>query len=414
MFPRGAFLRNVGILTGGTVAAQALSVLALPLLTRLYSPEDFSLLAVYAAVTSIITVVACLRYNVAIPLPEDDADGMALMFAALLAATTISLLIALPVLLFPDLSSVLLGQPGLAPYLWMVPLGVIFSSTYDSLQYWASRKKRFKLVARTRITRAVAGVGTQLSIGSLAPSPFGLIFGQLLNGVFGIWALARDSLKSDRPVLHRIDTARVVTQASRYRRFPIWSVPEAFSNTAGQELSVILIAAIVAGPEAGFLFLAMRVMAIPVQMIGSSVAQVFLAEAPARLREGTLALFTRRTIRTLFKTGAPPLLAVGVLSPILFPLVFGADWERAGWLVAWMTPWFVLQFIVSPVSMVLIVTERVQLAFALQIFGLLARTLPIIVADATGVSELSETFAISSAFFYGAYLFVILGAVRYR
>lgn len=404
----------MSILTGGTVAAQALSVLALPLLTRFYSPEDFSLLAVYVAVTSIISVVACLRYNVAIPLPEDDADALALLFAALLAAATSSILIAFPFLLFPEISSALLGQSGLAPYLWMVPLGVIFSSTYDSLQYWASRKARFTLIARTRIARAVAGVGTQLSIGSVAPSPFGLIFGQLFNGIVGIWSLVRENSKSDREVWYRVDSARVVTQAMRYRRFPIWSVPEAFSNTASQELPIVLIATIVAGPEAGFLFLAMRVMAVPVQLIGSSVAQVFLTEAPARMREGKLAQFTHSTIVALFKAGAPPLLVVGALSPILFPLVFGADWERAGWLMAWMTPWFVLQFIVSPVSMVLIVTERMKLAFFLQIFGLVARTLPIIAAEAIGYSDFSEIFAVSSALFYLVYLLIIREAVRSR
>lgn len=414
LLPRGSFLGNVSILTGGTVAAQGLSVLALPLLTRLYSPEDFALLAVYGAVTSMITVAACLRYNIAIPLPEHDTDGMALTVAALLSATVVSILIAVPLLSLPVQSAALMGQPGLAPYLWMVPFGVFFSSTYDALQYWASRNRRFDLVARTRVTRAVAGIGTQLSIGAAASSPFGLMFGQLVNGAFGIWSLARNNWKKDQPILLSIGKASVVTQAARFRHFPIWSVPEALSNTASQELPIIVIAAIVAGPEAGFLLLAMKVMAIPVQLIGSSVAQVFLAEAPERLRDGTLAHFTRRTMWALFKTGAPPLMVVGVLSPILFPLIFGAEWQRAGWLVTWMTPWFVLQFIASPTSMVLIVTERVKLAFALQVFGLIARAAPIFVVDLAGASALSETFAISSAFFYWVYLIVILGALRSR
>jgi len=405
--PAGSFARNVGVLTGGTAFAQGLAVLALPLLTRLYSPEDFSLLAVYVAIIGIATVVSCLRYNIAIPLPEDDADGMALLAVALIAATGISALLALPVLLAPARTAALLGQPGLAPYLWMVPLGVFLASAYNALQYWASRKKRFGLVTRTRMTRAVGGIGTQAAIGAAAPSPFGLLFGHMLYGGLGVIGLARDLWRRDRPLLRRQDAARLRAQATAYRRFPVWSVPEAVFNTAGLQLPIILIAAAAAGPEAGFLMLAMRVMGLPMGLVGSSVAQVFIAEAPARLRDGTLAAFTRRTMWTLFRTGAPPLVAVGALSPLLFPPVFGAEWARAGWLVAWMTPWFVLQFVASPVSMVLHVTGRVALAMGLQALGLLLRVGAVLAVATAAPDRLPEVYALTGAVFYGVYVLVL-------
>lgn len=406
--PAGSFARNVSVLTSGTVFAQALMVAALPVLTRLYSPEDFSLLAVYVAIISIVTVVSCLRYNIAIPLPEHDEDAMALLAVALLAACGASLLSALLVILVPEGTARLIGQPGLQPYLWMVPVGVFIASVYNALQYWASRKKRFGLVAHTRMTQAVGGIGTQTAIGVSAPSPFGLIFGQMLNGGLGIWGLARDLWRQDREVLRRVGGAHLIGTASEFRRFPIWSVPEALLNTAGVQVTVILIAAVAAGPEAGFLMLAMRVMGMPMSLVGRSVSQVFLAEAPAKLRDGSLAAFTRSTMWTLFRNGAPPLVAVGALSPLLFPLVFGAEWARAGWLVAWMTPWFVLQFVASPVSMVLHVTGRVSLALALQAFGLVLRLGMVLLAVAFAAENLSEIYAISGALFYGVYLIVVL------
>src|SRR5690606_34215664 len=129
-------------------------------------------------------------------------------------------------------------------------------------------------------------------------------------------------------------------------------VPEALFNTAANQLPIIMIAAAAAGPEAAFLFLAMRVMGLPMGLVGRSVAQVYLSEAPERLRQGTLPAFTHRTMWTLFKTGAPPLIAVGVISPFAFPVVFGEEWTRSGWLVAWMIPWFILQFVATPVAMI--------------------------------------------------------------
>lgn len=402
----GSFIRNVMLLTGGTAFAQGLAVLALPLLTRLYSPEDFGLLSVYVAVIGIVTVVSCFRYNIAIPLPEDDVDGIALLVVSLIAATGLSALLTLLVTLASEQTAALLGQPGLEPYLWMVPLGVFVASAYNALQYWASRKKRFGLVTRTRISRSIGGVGAQVGIGAIAPTPFGLLLGQMLYGGLGAGGLAYDLWRRDRKLLSQTHAAHIFGQASLFRRFPIWSVPEALFNTAGVQVPVILIAA-VAGPEAGFLMLAMRVMGLPMGLVGSSVAQVFLAEAPEKLRDGTLSAFTYRTMWTLFKTGAPPLVAVGALSPLLFPLVFGAEWERAGWLVAWMTPWFVLQFVASPVSMVLHVTKRPALAMALQAFGLLLRVGPLLAMASANPERMSEVYALTGAAFYGLYILVV-------
>lgn len=410
--PAGSFVRNVGVLTGGTAFAQGLAVLALPLLTRLYSPEDFALLAVYVAIIGIATVVSCLRYNIAIPLPEDDADGMALLAVALIAATGISVLLALPVLLAPARTAALLGQPGLAPYLWMVPLGVFLASAYNALQFWASRKKRFGEVARTRMTQAVGSVTVQTGFGVVQIAPFGLLFGTMMAHGLGVGRLLRTMLARDREIAGRLSRNRLVHNLFDYKRYPIYSVPEALFNTAGVQVPVILIAAAAAGPEAGFLMLAMRVMGLPARLIGGSVAQVFIAESPARLRDGTLVSFTRSTMWTLFRTGAPPLVAVGAMAPLMFPPVFGDEWARAGWLVAWMTPWFVLQFVASPVSMVLHVTGRVRLAMGLQAFGLILRLGAVLVVTAVSPEWLSEVYALTGAVLYSIFLSAVLYITR--
>ena len=406
--PHGSFLRNVSILTGGTTLAQGLMVLALPLLTRIYTPADFKLLAVYVSTLGLITVVSSLRYNIAIPLPEEEADAMALLALSLISAVLISLLCVLPVLVAAETSAAFLGQPGLAPYLWMIPLGILIGSIYNSLQYWASRKKQFGLVSKTLIARSVGGVGTQIVLGVGMVSPFGLLFGHMVYGGFGIFALGRNILREDRMSLGRVDLQRLKSQAIAYRRFPYYSMPEALFNTAAVQLPIIFIAAQVAGPEAAFLLLAMRVIGMPMGLIGSSVAQVYLVEAADRMRNATLGPFTRRTMWVLFKTGAPPLVLVGTLSPLLFPLVFGADWERAGILVAWMTPWYVLQFVVSPVSMIFHIAGKQPLAMLLNIFGLSLRLSVIFAALAYSPELVSELYALSGLAFCIVYLTAIL------
>ena len=410
--PHGSFLRNVSILTGGTVFAQALMVLALPVLTRLYSPEDFNLLAVYVSTLGLATVVSSLRYNIAIPLPEDDADGLALLALSLVAALVVSLLCALPVILAPEASAALLGQPGLMPYLWMIPLGIFIASIYNALQYWASRKKRFGLVTKTRITRAVGGVGTQLGFGVYSGSTFGLIFGQMLAEGLGVVGLIRDLLKNDLALLKSVTRRRIWKVAGAYKRFPFLSSPEALLNSASTHLPIILIASATGGVEGAFLFLTMRVMGIPMRLVGTSVSQVFFVEAPERYRNGTLFEFTTKTTRSLFKVGAPPLVLIGLVSPYAFAFVFGDEWTRAGVLVVWLTPWFLLQFVTSPVSVVLQVTGHLQLALWLQVFGLIVRLGAVLVAQTFFVEYISEAFAVSGVLYYMAYFAIVKHIAR--
>lgn len=388
--------------------AQSVLVLALPILTRLYSPEDFSLLAVYASSLGLVAVVACLRYNIAIPIPQDDSDGMALLVISLLSALTISVLVAIPVLLAPQAITTALGQPRLEQYIWMLPVGIFFAASYDALQYWASRIKRFSLITHTRMTRACGGTGAQLGIGYADPSPFGLICGYLVLSGLGIVGLLSSLIRNDLAILRTLSPKKISEQARKNYRYPAYSVPEALLNTASVELPTILIAALAAGPEAGFLMLAIRVMGMPMALLGSSVAQVYLTEARIKQNEGTLTDFTRSTMWTLFKIGAPVLLTAGATAPFAFPIIFGSEWEQAGRLVAWMTPCFILQFVASPVSMVLHVLGHQLVATFLQAGGLVIRVGAVLAASYYWPNHVSEIYALSGALFYALYVFLLL------
>lgn len=406
--PKGSFLRNVAVLSSSTVFAHGLSTLALPFLTRLYGPEGFDLLAVYVAAIGIISVVAGLRYNLAIPIAKQDEDALALLAVALFSITVVSILLILAAVFWPNICTQLLGKPNLLPYLWMIPVGVFAAAAYDALQYWTTRRRDFGLITQTRITRSVGSVIVQLGMGAMWASPFGLLFGHMIYGGLGTIALIARLLRDDSDAIARVTLRDLRVQANAYRRFPLYSVPEALFNVCGAQVPLILISAHTSGAEAGFLLLAMTVMGAPMALVGSSVAQVFIAEAPERMRQGTLAPFTLKTMWTLTKVSGPLLLLIGVVSPFIFPLVFGPGWSRAGNLMAWMVPWFILQLASSPMSVVLYIVGRFSLAMTLQCFGFVLRVGSVLVALSVSPTWVSEVFAVSGALFYALYVGAIL------
>ena len=124
LLPNNRFARSVSVLAGGTAAGQLIVIAASPILTRLYTPEDFGLLAVYAGILGILGVIANLRYQLAIPLPDSDEDAASIAALSLLVVVLITVLAAIAVWLFGAELVHLLNTPALETYLWLVPVGI--------------------------------------------------------------------------------------------------------------------------------------------------------------------------------------------------------------------------------------------------------------------------------------------------
>ena len=392
------FLRDVLKLALGTVLGRAIALVALPIVTRLYTPEDFALLAVYLSMVSLVSVVACFRLEIAIPLAVDDEDAVNLLALALLALFCVVGLALIATLSMPGILARWFGNPELAAYLWLVPLGVAMAGTYATFQYWATRARRFGSIARTRIGQAVTGVATMLALGWAGITPLGLLLGNAFNIGAGGLSLAFRALRADRAFFGSVSHKQMKAALRKYYRYPIYSAPEALFNIAGIQVSILLIAAH-GGSEAGYLLLAMQIMTAPMTLLGVSISQVYMSRAPEEFREGRIAPFTLSIMRRLVMVGSGPLIFVGVLAPFVFPWIFGADWARSGEIVAWLVPWMVLQFIASPVSMVMFVVGRQRAMLALTSFGALIRIGSTLYATVAGLSAVA-IFATSSAVFY--------------
>lgn len=411
---QGGFLKSVSILAGGTAFAQALGVVVLPIITRLYSPKDFALFAVYASILSILAVAICLRFEIAIPLPEKDEDALSLVIIALLSNVGLTLLIALSILLFQDSILDIIQQPHLAPFIWFIPIGTFFAGLYNALQYWTTRKKQFSTIAKTKMTQSIASSSIQIGGGVFGFGTFGLILGHVINSSTGIIKLFMSFRKETKALFNTISILQLKKNWKKYDKFPKYSTFESLANVGAMQLPVIIIAAVALGPEAGYLMLAMKVMAIPMSLIGGAMAQVYLAHAPEYYNKGSLREYTIQTIKQIAKIAVIPIISIGLVAPFIFPLVFGESWAKAGYMVLWMIPWFVMQVLSSPVSMSLHITGNQRVALILQIAGLIIRVGLLFLISIFYSEWVFEYYAISGFIFYTLYLIIILMILKHN
>ncbi|MFW3616422.1 lipopolysaccharide biosynthesis protein [Billgrantia antri] len=369
LLPTHTFARGVSVLVGGTAGAQLLTIAAAPLLTRLYTPEDFGLLAVFTAFLALFTVLAAGRYELAIPLPENDQDAANLVLLGLLCVTVTAGLAALGVLFWSAPIALALGIPDLAPYLWLVPFGILFIGTYQVFNKWAVRVRRFDQVARTRIWQALGTLGMQ--IGASPLGPVGLLGGQATGQGVGAAGLALSALS--RPEFRRCSLVGMGLQARRYKNFPIYSTWTGLFNTGSLQLAPIVFVALYGATVAGLYGLTLRILTMPISLIGQAVGNVFLSHAPEARRRNELPALVETLHRKLAILGIPSLVCLMVIGPEFFATIFGEEWRKAGVYAQWMLPWLYIQFQWSPLSMLASVLELQRDAMVAQLFMLVAR-----------------------------------------
>lgn len=406
---QGGFLKSVSVLVGGTAFAQIIGLLCLPLLTRLYSPNDYSILGIYVAIVSIFAVISCFRFEIAIPIPEKDEEAKSLLFISLLSNTfTILFLYLILLLVYPLIKNLHIIRQ-LSIWIWFIPLGGFLSGLYSALQYWSSRRKRFKEIAHTRMTQAILGNGASLIVGITTGGFWGLIFGQLLNFSGGFLRLA-NSTYHDLKIIKK--TLPLKDVLYKYRDYPKYSTFEALANISAIQLPLIIIASFVVGAEVGYLMLAMKILGIPMGLIGRAMSQVYLSHAPEFYKKKQLYRYTVDILKKIFKLIVIPFILLAMLSPYIFDFIFGENWSGLGKYILIMIPWYFMQILSSPVSMALHIIGSQKTALSLQVFGFVMRVGILIIMAIIGSNYIVDYYIFSGFLFYLIYMLVIVKALR--
>lgn len=413
ILPRSRFVRSVSVLAGSTAASQALLILASPLLTRLYSPDDFGLLAVFAALLGVVGVLASLRYQLAIPLPESDHEAAHVAVAGLVAVLFTAMVSVLVVALFGDAVAHVVGAPDLAPYMWLLPVGVLALGIYQVFKYWSIRTRAFTEVAKSNLTQSVSLVAVQL--GAFALGPLALLVGQVAGQSAGATRLSVLGLRDRSDAFRKVRLSGIWKAAIRYRDFPIYSTWGAIFNKAGSQLPPVLFAALFNPAAAGIYFLAHRVLAMPMQLIGRAIADVFMSDAAEAKRNGLLSKLVINLHTKLATIAVPPALVLVLTGPELFEIAFGGDWRNAGVFAQWMTPWVYLVFVTSPLSTVFSVLEKQGQEMVFQFILLTSRVASLFLGAMIGdLTAAVALFALTSAVCWAGLLVWLMKAAKVR
>lgn len=368
---KGGFGRSVAVLASGTAAAQLIAFVVAPFLTRLYTPEDFGVLAVFSGLLTYLTSVSALCYEKAILIEREDDDAYQVLALALLTVALMSIVVAAIAATFGRALLHLFDTTDLSRHIWVLPACVLLAGSNLVLSVWATRKKAFAALSTSRISQGIIRAGLQLGLGFSGLGAAGLVFGDAAGRAGGSTALVRATL-AGKP--HTLSRPAIVDKAKRYRNFPLISTWSTLLHQAGTSLPPLLFAAYYSKEVAGFYNLGQMAVWLPMAMIAGAISSVFSAKfAETYLQDRTkcLGLFDS-TARRLALIGLAPVAIIIVGGPSIFSLLFGPKWVEAGvfiQLIA-LTQW--VQFVSGPLFPVLNILEKQRWALFADSIGFVA------------------------------------------
>ncbi|MDO8108496.1 lipopolysaccharide biosynthesis protein [Isoptericola sp. b441] len=358
--------RGALTILSGTAAGQVLALISAPILSRLYSPANFGLFTVISSAVTVVGTVAALRFELAVPLPKDERDAQALV-ALGLGSTVLSLIVTgTLVATMGDRIAARFDEAGLMPWLWALPVISAFMGAYLLLNQLAIRHRRYSAIGRRNVLQSSAMVATQLGAGFLGLKTGGLVVGLGMGQATSAVSLVAGSQLFTAEGREGRTPARLRAMARRYRRFPLILAPSGLLNVMGLQLPVILIAYWYGSSVAGWMGLTQRVLSLPVMLVGTAMAQVYLGELARAAHDepGRAHRLFVSASRRLFAVGAAAAVAVVALGPFLFGLVFGSEWRTSGQYAQALAVSLAAQLLAVPVSQTLIVFERQLLQLA--------------------------------------------------
>jgi lipopolysaccharide exporter len=372
MFPGGfnrkylnwGFLRNFAILSGGSVLAQLFNAALAPVITRLYVPQNFGQLALFMAFFNVAIVTASLNYEFAIVSARNDREAAHL--------TLCCFLLSLPTGIGAGLIFYVLVRCGVFGYgsmplytaVLIVP-SLICAACFSALRYWSLRQERFGLISRGMVAQNASRALAQSGFGWLGPHTAGLLAGEIIGRCSGMTRMLRAAWPVLRRELAGSNIGQLKCTLQRNRRLALYSLPSSLLDTLGASISFPLVVYFYGLNTGGNYALVAQTLALPAVVITANVADAFHSRAALILQQEPKALpgFVKRIAAALLVLGVFPAAVLVGFGPRLFEWVFGSRWVEAGMMAAWAAPRFLAQFVVSPLSRVVLVVGRPEVKF---------------------------------------------------
>lgn len=342
--------KNMGILASGFGVAKIIGLITIPIITRIYSPGDFGILSLFTSVIALLLPLITLRYSFTIPLPNNDGLALNIFILGLFLMSLWCVFLSIIFILFGEGVFGFFNMAEIAAFWWLIIVGLIGATLHELFSYWATRRKIFTPVAKANIWQSSISSLINIALGLLGMKPLGLLIGAVVQKGGGIPLLFKSFIIDFKTNIPSISYKRIKFIARYYRDLPFYRLPSSILLTFSSKIPVFYFAYQFGAEQTGQLGLSLTVVGFPMGLLGKTTANAYYAEIAkyGNKRKSEILEITRSVVKRLSLLGAVPSIVLLVGAPLLFNLIFGAEWVQAGKFTSILAIYLFAQFITSP------------------------------------------------------------------
>lgn len=389
-----SFVTNVLKIISGSVIAQALSVLLIPIITRIYSPNDFGIFQLILSISGILAIVSTFSYQLSIMLPKEDEDSINIVVLCIILVTLTSLLTGIVVLLLPENIDDILNSPGASKYLIYLPIIVFLNGLFFVQNYWLSRKIRFGVIAGARVSNTLLGKVFQIGLAKWIVSPVSLLLGVIAGYIFADFFMLK-GVKNDIGILRKVSILRIKELAIQYKNFPLFSSWSMIANTISPQVPTFLLALFYGTTVVGHYSLAYQVVNMPMTIVGNAIGQVFFQKV-SDVKNGNVDEDMKTVVEEVYKKlisiGIFPMILLMVIGEQVFTFAFGESWSVSGTYMKILLPWIFLVFLSLPISTLYNIYDKQSVWLTFSIILLISRVVALYIGGTYGGPEFALIF----------------------
>ncbi|MEM5011280.1 oligosaccharide flippase family protein [Niallia taxi] len=369
-----SFVKNITTLVSGTALAQGVTFAISPILSRLYDPEAFGFFSIYTSIIMICSVIVALRYEQAIILSKKDEDATGVLFISLFFTSLNTVILFIIIALFKKQIGAILGIAEYANWLWSVPLSVFALGTYQSLNYWSTRKKNFKRLSVSLLYRSIGMSLVQLVGGMAKLGAGGLIFGQIIGQIIVSMSLWLQIWKDDNKIIKNatLNYEKLRSLAIEFKEFPLFSAPQGLLNSLSKNVPPFFLAFYFGPGVVGQYALALKLLQMPIELIGNSIFQVFYPKVTEAYNnsKNIYNLYRKMLIYLSLFTIIPSVIII-LYGTDLFSFILGEEWHVAGEYAKWLVLQLFITFINKPTIAIIRIVRWQRLHLILELISLI-------------------------------------------
>ena len=355
---RNEILKSISILVSGNIIGRVIALITMPIVSRLYSPEDFGENGVIIATAAIIVNFGSLGLNSAVMLADNDKESSIVFKVTFFTSTFIYFIIFFFFFFFSLWYKI--AQTTLPYYVTcsLIFLITLFSQLNGLLNIYVNRKGLNKVLFYNAIISSLSTLFITIPLGFYN---FGVI-GLLGAAIFSSIVCAIQMIYHANPFLEKIIWRDFITVFKKYKNFILYQFPSNFIGSFAQQLPTRFLSANFGNEKLGIYNMNERILGIPIHFLAAPITTIYFRTASQQKdRLDELARFTFRLIVRIMLVAIIPIIVLSFWGEELFGFALGDQWRSAGKLASILVIQYVFDFCSSSISYCRVALNRQKL-----------------------------------------------------